>query len=99
MRPPRQHSRPRETGACGTAGCFGRLEHEDQRLKKHYGRWMDIVWSLELESFILTKLTKPSVPINLVGPQVSLPLSRVPASRGSIHFFVSNKEALLVGPS
>ena len=53
--------------------CFGRLEQEDQRLKKHYGRWMDIR-SLELESFILTKLTKPSVPVNLVGPQVSLPL-------------------------
>ena len=53
--------------------CFGRLEHEDQRFKKHYSRWMDIVRSLELESFILTKLTKPSVPVNLVGPQVSLP--------------------------
>ena len=48
--------------------CFGRLEQEDQRLKKHSGRWMDIVRSLELESFILTKLTKPSVPVNLVGP-------------------------------
>ena len=67
--------------------CFGRLEHEDQRLKKHYGRWMDIIWSLELESCILTKLTKPSVPANLVGPQVSLPLYWVPANRGSIHFF------------
>ncbi len=66
---------------------FGRLEQEDQRLKKHYGRWMDIVLSLELESFILTKLTKPSVPVNLVGPQVSLPLYWVPANRGSIHFF------------
>ena len=33
--------------------CFGRLEQEDQRLKKHYGRWMDVVRSLELESFIL----------------------------------------------
>ena len=54
--------------------CFGRLEQEDQRLKNHYGHWMDIVRSLELESCILTKLTKPSVPINLVGPQVSLPL-------------------------
>ena len=43
---------------------------------------------------ILTKLTKPSVPINLVGPQVSLPLYWVPANRGSIHFFVRNKEAL-----
>ena len=61
--------------------CFGRLEQEDQRLKKHYGRWMDIVRSLELESFILTKLTKPSVPVNLVGPQVSLPPRWVPASR------------------
>ena len=51
---------------------FGRLEQEDQRLKKHYGRWMDIVRSLELESFILTKLTKPLVRINLVGPRVNL---------------------------
>ena len=48
--------------------CFGRLEQEDQRLKKHNGRWMDIVRSLELKSFILTKLTKRSVPVNLVGP-------------------------------
>ena len=44
--------------------CFGRLEQQDQRLKKHYGCWMDIVWSLELESFILIKLTKGFV--NLV---------------------------------
>ena len=63
-------------------------------MKKHCGRWIDIVRSLELESFILTKLTKPSVPVNLVGPQVSLPPRWVPASRGSIHFFVHNKEAL-----
>ena len=48
--------------------CFGRLEQEDQRLKKHYDRWMDIVRSVELELFILTKLTKPFVPVNLVGP-------------------------------
>jgi hypothetical protein len=74
--------------------CFGRLEHEDQRFKKHYGRWMDIVRSLELESFILTKLTKPSIPVNLVGPQVSLPPRLVPASRGVFIFFVRNKEAL-----
>ena len=72
---------------------FGRLEQEDQRLKKHYGRWMDIVRSLELESFIFTKLTQPSVPVILVGPQVSLPLWWVPASRG-YSFFVRNKEAL-----
>ena len=62
--------------------CFGRLQQEDQRLKKHYGRWMDIVRLLELESFILTKLTKPSIPVNLVGPQVSLPLLWVLASMG-----------------
>ena len=61
---------------------FGRLEQEDHRLKKHYGRWMDIVQSLELESCILTKLTKPSVPINLVGP-----LYWVPTSRGEYSFF------------
>ena len=66
--------------------CFGRLEQEDQRLKKHNGRWMDIVRSLGLESFILTKLTKPSVPVNLVGPQVSLPPRWVPASRGYLFF-------------
>ena len=46
-----------------------------------------MVRSLELESCILTKLTKPSIPVNLVGPQVSLPLYWVPANRGSIHFF------------
>ena len=79
--------------------CFGRLEQEDQRLKKNYGRWMDIVQSLEVESFILTNLTKHSVPVNLVGPQVSLPPRWVPTSRGSIHFFVRNKKALPVGPS
>ena len=77
--------------------CFGRLEQEDQRLKKHYDRWMDIVRSLELESFIFTNLTKPFVPVNLVGPQVSLPPRWIPANRGSIHFFVRNKEALPCG--
>ena len=50
---------------------------------------MDIIRSVELESCILTKLTKPFVPVNLEGP-----LYRVSASRGSIHFFVRNKEAL-----
>ena len=50
-------------------------------MKKHYGRWMDIVRSVELESCILTKLTKPFIPVNLVGP-----LYWVPVGRGSIHF-------------
>ena len=66
---------------------FGWLEQEDQRLKKQYGHWMDIVRSLELESCILTKLTKPSVPVNLVGPQVSLPQYWVPSNRGEYSFF------------
>ena len=35
---------------------------------------------------ILNKLTKPSVPVNLVGPQVSLPLWWVPAGRGYSFF-------------
>ena len=88
VRPPRHHSRPREAGARYTTGTgLGGLEQEDQRLKKHYGHWMDIILSLDLESFILTKLTKPSIPVNLVGPQVSLPLYWVPARRGSIHFW------------
>ena len=69
-----------------TGGRSRRLEQEDQRLKKHYGRWMDIVRSLELESCILTKLTKPSVPVNLVGPQVSPTIWWVPASRGVFIF-------------
>ena len=68
--------------------CFGRLEQEDQRLKKHYGRWMDIVRSLELESCILTKLTKPLVRVNLVGPQVSFRNGAPQMSGGGIIFWV-----------
>ena len=69
------------------AALLWRLEQEDQRLKKHDGRWIDIQRLHLLESFILTKSTKPSIPVNLVGPQVSLPLCWVLASRGSIHFY------------
>ena len=69
--------------------CFGRLEQEDQRLKKHYGRWLDIVRSLELESFILTKLTKPLVRSNLVGPQVNLRNSAPQMSGGGIIFWAA----------
>ena len=60
---------------------------EDQRLKKHYGRWMDIVRSLQLELFILTKLTKPLVRVNLVGPQVSLRNGPPQMSGGGIIFW------------
>src|SRR4051812_43572683 len=69
--------------------CFGRLEQEDQRLKKHYDRWMDIVRSLQLESFILTKLTKPLVHVNLVGPQVSFRNGAPQMSGGGIIFWSS----------
>ena len=66
---------------------FGRLEQEDQWLKKHYGRWMGIVRSLQLESFILTKLTKPLVRVNLVGPQVSFRNGAPQMSGGGIIFW------------
>ena len=65
--------------------CFGRLEQEDQRLKKHYGRWMDIVQSLQLESFILTKLTKPLVR-QLSRAIGQLPKQCAPDVRGRNHF-------------
>ena len=67
--------------------CFGRLEQEDQRLKKHYGRWMDIVRSLQFELFMLTRLTKPLVRVNLVGPQVSLRNGAPQMSGGGIIFW------------
>ena len=57
--------------------CFGRLQQEDQRLKKHYGRWMDIVRSLELESFILTKVDKGLRP-----SQFNRPTSHPPTKVG-----------------
>ena len=66
---------------------FGRLEQEDQRLKKHYGHWMDIVQSVELESCILTKLTKPLVRVNLVGPWVSFRNGAPHMSGGGIIFW------------
>ena len=47
---------------------------------------MDIVRSLELELFILTKLTKPLVCVNLVGPQVSC-RNDAPRYQGEESFF------------
>ena len=68
---------------------FGRLEQEDQKLKKHYDHWMDIVQSMELESCILSKLTKPLVHSNLVGPQVSLRNGAPQLSGGGIIFWAA----------
>ena len=65
--------------------CFGRLEQQDQRLKKHDGRWMDIVRSLQLESFTLTKLTKPLVR-QLSRPTGQLSKRCAPDVRGRNHF-------------
>ena len=48
---------------------------------------MDIVRSLQLESFILTKLTKPLVRVNLVGPQVSFRNGAPQMSGGGIIFW------------
>ena len=48
---------------------------------------MDIVRSLELESCILTKLTKPLVRVNLVGPQVGLRNGAPQMSGGGIIFW------------
>ena len=73
--------------------CFGRLEQEDQRLKKHYDSWKDIVRSLQLESVILTKLTKPLVRVNLVGPHVSFRNGAPQMLVGGI-IFSRNKEAV-----
>ena len=67
--------------------CFGRLEQADQRLRSHDSRWIDIVRSLQLESFRLTKLAKPSVHDNLVGPQDSLRNSAPEMSGGGIIFW------------
>ena len=52
MRPARQHSRPREAGAGGPSALLWRLQKEDQRLKKHDGRWIDIQRLHLLESFV-----------------------------------------------
>ena len=48
---------------------------------------MDIVRSLQLESFILTKLTKPLVRVNLVGPHASLQNSAPQMLGGGIIFW------------
>src|SRR3990170_7496771 len=65
-------------------------------VSKHYGRWMDIVRSLKLESFILIKLTKPSVPVILVGPQVSLPYGGSQLAGGVFIFLCVIRKHFLV---
>ena len=66
---------------------FGRLEQEDQRLKKHYDCWMDIVWSLELESFILSKVDKGLRPSQLSRPTSQPPTTVGPSYQGEYSFF------------
>ena len=50
---------------------------------------MDIIRSLQLESFILTKLTKPLVRSNLIGPQVSPGNGAPQMSGGGIIFWAA----------
>ena len=66
---------------------FWAAEQEDRRLKKQHDRWIDILRSLQLESFILTKLTKPLVRVNLVGAHVSLRNGVPQTSVGGIIFW------------
>ena len=48
------------------------LEQEDQRLKKHDGRWIDIQRLRLLESFVVifNRQKKSCICVNLIGPQV-----------------------------
>ena len=56
VRPARQHSRPREGGSRQSRRrLFERLEQEEQRLKKHDGRWMDIQQSVRVRQPFLGK--------------------------------------------
>ena len=64
---------------------FGQLEQEESRLKKHYGHWMDIVRSLKLESFILTKLTAIGT-LQHSRPTGKPPKRCAPDVRGRNHF-------------
>ena len=61
---------------------FGRMKQEDQRLKKHYCRRMDIIWLLELEWFILTKGDKGPRPSQLSRPTSQPPTMVGPREQG-----------------
>ena len=55
--------------------CFGRLEQEDQRLKKHYGRWMDIVILRVIRRHFLAAAVDPAVSLSTYSPR---PMEAVP---------------------
>ena len=60
MRPARQHSRPQGGGSRQSRRrLFERLEQEEQRLKKHDGRWMDIQQSLLVRQPFFRKASNP----------------------------------------
>ena len=65
---------------------FGRLEQEDQSLKKHYGRWMDIVRSLKLETFIIDYVDNALGTLQLSRPTGQPPKRCAPDVRGRNHF-------------
>ena len=91
----RHHSRPWEAGARDTTGAalggWSKKTRVEEALRPLDG--LRTVTRARIVH-ILTKFTKPSVPVNLQGPQDRLPLYWIPASRESIHLFVGNKEAL-----
>ena len=58
----------------------------------------EAIWPLDghhTVTGVLTKLTKPSVPVNLLGPQVSPPIWWVPASGGVFIFLCAIRSHFL----
>ena len=85
MRPPRHHSRPREAGARDTTGAV-RVAGARRPDVEETPRPLDVEETLQLESFISTKLTKPLVR-QLSRPTGQLPKRCAPDVRGRNHFW------------
>ena len=74
--------------------CFGRLEQEDQRLKKHDGRWMDIVRSLQHLFHGMTK-NKDIFFTNFLGDFNVRPIQRTDSKRTIERQFQDRKSTRL----
>ena len=76
MKPPPHRSRPREAGAKRhDRRWFGRLEQEDQRLKKHYGHWMDIIILRIIRRHFLVVAVVPAIILSMYSPR---PMEAIP---------------------